>query len=214
MTSPLARRPAPFFLRPICLHSIAERCPVNAKTLGEQRNRNALSAVCGKQCSLPICLLLFRCSPPAVFSRIALLVVNAINGVAHRALAHISQKIVKAKPSLANLNASRSVRGELRRFFVCATMPHFGPRSVGRRLTPPGSVAVRSLVKTPRAFAGAKPPAPFGDTASVCCKADSASRTANRNNCMFSRHRHPANKAQNLAPGNEAGMFINIQGGW
>jgi hypothetical protein len=75
----------------------------------------------------PIFHLLGRCRPPAVFRRIVPIVIDAIERVARRPLAHIRQKVPKIFPSLANADPSTAVEMETALFLITAPLFHIKP---------------------------------------------------------------------------------------
>lgn len=82
--------------------------------------------------------------PSAIFRRIVLGWINAVNGVVETwSFSHIGQKIYERLiPSFADLNALRTISGKVLKLRICASALHAHPYAVGRRPFSANFVAV------------------------------------------------------------------------
>lgn len=79
----------------------------------------------------PVSPLLFWCSPSTVLFTVISVIVNAVNRFTLRFFSHISKKVLKGRPSLANSDTSTPVSGVSCVHRISASSNHSSPSVIG-----------------------------------------------------------------------------------
>ena len=75
--------------------------------------------------------LLKSCRPTTIFWRVVSIIVDAVERLSAWPVAHVSKKILKFMPALADLDAATAVVDKIRRGWIFAAVKHARPTDVG-----------------------------------------------------------------------------------
>lgn len=116
---------------PSALYAKAQRGIRNSRSTSPFFQGKRFPVDGNEPCGSPVLGLLFRCCPPAVIGGIIAFVVDSVERVTRRALAHVFQEVFKRLPPLANRYSPAPVAGIPVAFGMVASGSHPGPRRVG-----------------------------------------------------------------------------------
>ena len=96
-----------------------------------------------------VVLLLFLSGPAAVSGFVAFSIVDAINGEAARALAHVGQEVLEGVPAFADGDTFGSVLVESAGLRVFASLENVDPSVIGRGFRQPVRRVARDALSAP-----------------------------------------------------------------